>query len=575
VYSAILKSLPLKDKPVLTPFMSAFVAGTYVPRNNVENAELAISGRIDKVKSDKASTQLLIEYYTAFAQAFRRTVGKLVPVTEAEVADKQNRPTQRAILERANFEESKPVSDSFIKHEPTTKPAYPRIISTIQPHSKLHYSRYMYAVAEAMKKMPGYAFGRTPRSICRHIAASLNCGPHNYIYEGDFSKMDGHVSPTLRDFEKIVMHELFPQAFWPEMDSLMSKQYKLTGYLLGVEYETGYARASGSPETSVFNSLTSILALCIAYCMHQQDYMQREYSLDHKIVCMMDVMFSCDPRIFWMAGGDDTIMTPPYRFYEKACNMIGQEVKLNTRGKGKTFTFLGRIYGPDAWAGNPNSMCQILRCMSKLHLSDASSTPPAKKLAEKLIGLQLTDPYTPIIHDILELAREQLPLDYDPDDIVPEGFWARNWPSAEEQWVNEYEFWMLDVANAEMPEFDYIAFADWMETVEEAKEFKLKLFMNHPPFYTIPEQTFEVPLDINGEVIAAPSDDSGKSGVTQAAVVGDQSKKDHTNETIVVAGVTYSVWKAKDWKKLTKEVKDAIIAEQKRLVALRKGTGPT
>lgn len=119
-----------------------------------------------------------------------------------EVYDRQSRPMQRAILDRAGIGEDPRLVQSFIKKEAYGEVKPPRVISTIQAKDKMRYSRFIYALSEEVIKLqPWYAFGvsayklprvwhtscmmpsRAPRQTFPGLtaAARTSCGMLNWL----------------------------------------------------------------------------------------------------------------------------------------------------------------------------------------------------------------------------------------------------------------------------------------------------------------------------------------------------------------------------------------------------------
>ena len=147
----------------------------------------------------------------------------------------------------------------------------PRAISQIEGPVKLAYSQFIYALSDALKGFEWYAFGKTPRKIAERIA-QLCFRAESHADNTDYSRQDGRVNEVVRLFERMLMLALFHPSFHVEMLKLMRSQTGLRARTtFGVKYDTGYARASGSPETSAFNTILNAFIAYLAFRMTRVD----------------------------------------------------------------------------------------------------------------------------------------------------------------------------------------------------------------------------------------------------------------------------------------------------------------
>jgi hypothetical protein len=100
-------------------------------------------------------------------------------------------------------------------------------------------------------------------------------------------------------------------------------------------------------------------------------------------------------------GGDDGLVPDMAdSAILRAATGTGLTIKAESVAFGKMgIQFLARTYGPDVWNGDPNSMCDLPRQLSKFHLSTPlpNNVTPAEKLLEKARGYIHSDGQTPII----------------------------------------------------------------------------------------------------------------------------------------------------------------------------------
>jgi hypothetical protein len=153
----------------------------------------------------------------------------------------------------------------------------------------------------------------------------------------------------------------------------------------GVQYDMGGSRASGSADTSLFNSIDNAY---VAYCAF------RNANLDP------DAAY----RSLGLYGGDDGL-TPDLEpaVYERTSNDLGLRLKATTHPSGARTGMLGRVY--PAPADGPEQMADLPRQLGKLHVI-ASRDPMAARtvLVDRAHGILVTDPDTPILSNWARLV---------------------------------------------------------------------------------------------------------------------------------------------------------------------------
>jgi hypothetical protein len=308
---------------------------------------------------------------------------------------------------------------NFIKAEIYGKVTEDRMISTIKGEAKRRYSAYMYAYTawlksvnnDVHKRVPWYAFCQCPRDVAQRVAAI--CKENNVVIETDASRMDGTISELVRHFERMFLLAVYHPDHHAEIIELHREQYgaKCTVQHLGdeqnVKYYMEWARASGSPETSWFNTFMK------AFCM----YLSKRFELRSPGPSAHQRAWDA----LGMYGGDDGITG----WIDPACikrsaAAIGLNIEMNyssrpDAGNGSLHAqmqaagldrenrygrvkFLARVFGPDVWRGDPTSCCDIPRMLSKLHVTRASTTFTNREaLYAKALGLLFTDMNTPLV----------------------------------------------------------------------------------------------------------------------------------------------------------------------------------
>jgi len=391
------------DCPALmTPFMSPLIPGAYVPDNSANNERAAIQGRVvnpqanaKRLQSETPSKFLMqcIREFAAFIVKDKTHKGR--PVHMDEVRARQNRPSQQALLDKAEVTDvPNRVMNTFTKQEAYEKPGDPRIITTINAKDKRDYSAFIYALSDHAKLENWYAFGKTPREIAL-LAAKICSNSIAGVNLSDAHRMDGHVFTNARELELIILLLFFDPEFHEEIISLHEAQYGKNAFTKsGIKYFMFYIRGSGSPETALFNTFLAKFIDYFARRMSGQTPNEAYEALG--LFGGDDVLSSCiDPCTI---GGD---------VVKRAGAAMGQQIEVEEIKRGeKGVNFLSRFFTRRVWFGDPTSSCDLYRTLSKLHVTgNISGFSPLEKLAQKMAGLKLSDRNTPVISDILNAMR--------------------------------------------------------------------------------------------------------------------------------------------------------------------------
>jgi len=439
-----------ESKDTIAPFMPAIVAGgCFAPGQDKATTTWGVESRVTNLKQVRSLE--LSNQQKKLARVFvSKVVGnaKLSVVEYDDVYDNQQRRQQRAILEEAS-NVGEVVDDtikSFMKREAYAKVGTPRVISTLPGLTKLEYSRYTLAASKHIKKFNWYAF-RKPTEIAERVSEIVSAA--SMVAETDFSRMDGHVTQEVRELiEEPIMIGLFGED--KEMLKWMREQYNKPGALNGKNYETGFARASGSPETSLFNT---ILTAFISFCA----------------MCELGMSFDKAWEALGVYGGDDGLVAIPDRFtaeqadkaYQRAARNWGQVLKLDFKKRGEPVQFLARFYGT-AWSGGRDSMSDVKRQLVKFHTTIALNGMTAtQKMADKARALLLTDKNTPILGSLAKKCSvEDVQQSNNPEAWRVTNHWSKF--EEQDQFPNEYGTWMDDIIHTQMPDFDHEVFNNWI-----------------------------------------------------------------------------------------------------------------
>jgi len=483
-------------KSSLTPFMHPVLLGCFAPDVCKSNDIQAVNARIKDVapKSDMTISAKMLMYMEEFISFLVPEPLQGHPVDFEAVWDKQGKPSQRRILEKAGqisgCVDGDPIQ-SFQKAEAYTKLTDPRIISTIPGVAKFNYSRYIYSFTTVLRATLWYAFGRTPLEIASRVGTI--CGKASWTTMTDLSRFDGRVSIVLRTLERMLMLRYFHAQYHRELTELMASQQDQRAYTkFGVKYPTGTSRASGSPETADFNSTDNAFMA----------YVSLRRTIHNNVVY--------SPKEAWdllgIYGGDDGI-TPDVdaKQYETTCAEVGQVLEIDEIKRGEIgVTFLSRYYGPEVWHGATDSMCDLPRQLTKLHVTPSlpSNVTPLQKFSEKIYSYYLTDKSSPIIGPLSTALVRHFPF------LVPKERNAHGLATyasltdESSQYPNTYGDWMMDLTNKWVPEFNHDLFNKWLETVVSSKD--AQLFLKVPLCGSLEvKQQSKSEVVVNGEVIPA------------------------------------------------------------------------
>jgi hypothetical protein len=486
-------------KPSMVSFMSPLVDGAFAPSIVRSNADRAVKGRIEEarnVKVDERGIKRIVKELKSFHQRvvdefvdlfLGNLAGSLSPFEPEDVYSKQDRPTQRRIIEEAEFCEPKRVNKTFMKKEAYAKLSDPRIISTINGRDKIDYSQFMYAFTELLKQQRWYAFGKTPIEIAHRVAEI--CSSAKWISSTDFTRMDGHIDELYRILER----QLFIRAFMPQyttiINELLRSQQNMRGFMSlpdgdCITFDQGLARASGSPETSAFNTVDSAFTAYLALRRTVNPTTRSHYS----------------PLEAWsklgLYGGDDGL-TPdvPSKNYVKAAKECGQVLDIVvTERHCSGLKFLSRIYGPDVFSGDVVSMTDIKRTLSKFHVTSNMplNVTNVDKLLDKSCAYYLTDKYTPVLGDFVTAVMRCAPDGHRYTNIC--NIWNAQY-SSDVQYPNSPANWMYDVLLNELPEYDLTTLREWLPTCTT-----LEHFLSPPVCYPVIDPTGKLPAVVDDDI---------------------------------------------------------------------------
>lgn len=501
-------SFDIEVKSSMVAFMSPIMHECFTPAQTIGNEAAAISGRIKEVRSQVTTLPPnYLKFMNEFIEFVIPDAHILDPVDDDELYARQDRPTQRRLLEIAGVEPNDHRIKSFIKKEAYQEIKDPRIISTYHPTIKAAYSKFIYALADFVSKAKWYAFCKTPVEIS-DLVVSVCKESKVGVTPTDLSRYDGRVSIAVRNFERLFLLRAFKRKYHDELVELNRDQYNLTGYgMLGNKYDQGPARGSGSAETALMNGSTNA---CMAYVT--------------KRISRPDLTPRQCYNTLGVYGGDDGLTGDvDLDVYTKVVNGFGQKLEATMVKRGEEgVNFLARIYTRDVWFGDNRSVCDIGRQLSKLHacVSLPSNVTPEEKLIEKLRGFMYSDADTPVVGDLVKKAwalRVSLAINAKTIPI------ANYYTTVEEQnhFPNKglHDFGM-SVLLKQVPSFDYGKFMAWLNGVQSITD------MLSPPLCATPSLITSAtrPTVVDGRLIR-PKANPPASKRTARSVAGKPIKK--------------------------------------------------
>jgi putative flippase GtrA len=477
------------SKVSIVPFMSPIIDQCFAPTLNVNNEKQCIDGRINNMKSPELpittfTSKCMDEFIEHFYGGFSHI---LDPVDDDEVLTRQDRPSQKHIIEDAGFRKSSEKVKMFTKKEAYAEPKDPRPISIIDGPDKVHYSKYVYALTNYIRErdFSWYAFGKTPQDIAQTVADKLLTA-HNAA-NTDCVRMDGRISNVSRELEERLMIKGFRKCHTNDLVATLRTQHHLKAYgTFGTTYETDFTRTTGSPETAVFNTLVPAFT----------DYLSKRLTiLEGRQIA---------PKEAWsqlgIYGGDDGISINVVK--DKlllAAKTIGQELTIEIINRGNMgVEFLARIYSPHVWLGDHNTMCDLARSLGKFHTTVhlGNGIKPVDKLLDKSFAFFLTDANTPVIGDLVTHISSLVTPAYKFNNYL-DSYWATY--DKEVQYPNGYSDWMDDYAIKVLPNFDFKRFKTWVAECKTLEDFlKAPLCQEHIP------PKIKTPVVVNDDLLLPP-----------------------------------------------------------------------
>lgn len=415
------------DAPhTLDTFMSPLIDGAFAPDKTQGNEIAAVKQRITLLENMVPVTAKVTRMIQEFVDLLLSSKPNLVPTDVDEIYERQPRPSQQQILESADSwpDGTSGKVRSFVKSEAYQLANDPRVITTIHSRTKKDYSAYMYALADYVKTAEWYAFGKSGEEIAQRVADIASNA--RSVSLTDFSRFDGTVGLCLRDLEKALIQEAFAPEYVNRGLKLHNQQQYVKGITrTGYTYTSGPARLSGSPETSIFNTIGNAFVNYMA--------LRAQYSPEEAYAQL------------GIYGGDDGLTADiTSESLEATGKSIGMRLVAVTIPRGSMgVKFLARVYGPAVWNGSTSTCCDLIRQLTKFHTcANITGFTPLEKLYAKAQSWICTDPNTPIIGPFCQyvLATVPPPKKEIPRELQRFGVTAgnTNYPNPAEEWMDGY-----------------------------------------------------------------------------------------------------------------------------------------
>jgi len=481
---------PEEVKPSMVAFMQPLINEAFVPTTSQSNLDRAHKGRVDDVAWKKTFKP---RFHVANAvREFLDHVALgnqgLDPMPLEEVYSRQNRPSQRRIIDES-IQDDKKTLKAFIKKEAYEKPKDPRIITTDTPKHKTRFAQFMYVVMDYLKAhLRFYMPGKTPEEVATRIADIAE--PATNIVNADISRMDGRTTSYIHEAFEILIKRLFKPCYAEELSDLQAKATQREVALNGrddayLKYFSYWIILSGGMGTSAFGTFANACGIYVGLRTFRHSngtYMCSEACWTHmqnKTVVM---------------GDDACVADAPVQAIRLGAKAIGLKSEATSVKRGDLgVEFLSRAYSPNVWYGDNNSMTLPSRQLSKLHVTVNIPATPIEKLQEKARGYLCSDRETPILGDfcrkVEELSGGKL---FAMDKTAEIARWQSDL-SEDVQFPNSYAEWMDDVVERDLPGFNINAFHEHLTGIESLDDLLVM-----PCFQDIKPVVTKHPVKVDG-----------------------------------------------------------------------------
>jgi hypothetical protein len=457
----------------------------------VSNERATIEGRIVKPQQKAKATVSITARTRAFAREFvavlvpKSSISTGTPYSVAYVEEQQQKPLQRARNDANRMHHHfNMLTKAFQKKEAYGSPNHPRNISTVPHTQNVNLSGYTYAFKDAiLKQQAWYMPCHTPAEIADAVQDLANNSEE--LVETDYSRFDGTFLEFMRESVEFAVYRRWtaPEHL-VELNSLLANEVNSKAVTkLGLKYEPGCSRLSGSALTTDGNSIANAFVSFMANRMSGQDVHDAWKNIG-------------------LVYGDDGLRngTAPDAVLMSTASSLGFDLKIINRAKrGNKVSFLSRVYA-DPWS-SPASVQSPARTLLKLHTSCDQNDDVEKIGWAKTQAYLVTDGLTPFIGNWCRAYQRNCTskvVDYNDFSDIP--FWVRDENSLSNSWPQ-----------SESDEFLVVVADDLGVSVSELVDHNNKLDAYTGPITGLPRLTtalnqepkLEVAMD--GEVHAGPT----------------------------------------------------------------------
>jgi hypothetical protein len=434
-------------------FMSPLVNEAYVPVPNKHAEERCVEGRINQLKKKEPAPSAFRDQCIDEFAGLVVAGAILAPVCYSTVAEKQTTPAQKLSLRKAcvNGPLTKRILKCFIKTEAYQGPKDPRNISTYNDVDKLRMAQFALSLSEHCKQFPWYGPGKNPLQIATRVAEI--CEGAQFVNVSDYHRMDGTISYCLRQVDRAVCMKAFAN-HKGELNELLKRNADNYGILPnGTTFEQGSSHGSGCSATSPFQTLRATFTSYLAFRKQGND--------PQAAFARLGIHLGDD-------GLDANLKTTQHLW---AAERVGLVLEAHVVHRGDSgVNFLARYYSPEVWGGSLDSMCDVARQLSKLHVTVRlpHTVTPFQKLVEKARSYVATDGNTPVIGPLCKRVLLHEPTST--GRALGVGTW---WSKFEKsvQYPNENVGGWMDVEFSRLlPEFDRSRFDEWLDSARCPEE---------------------------------------------------------------------------------------------------------
>lgn len=285
------------------------------------------------------------------------------------------------------------VATMHAKREAAAKPtAAARAITEDEQHTKLQLAAFVYALHQAIEKIPCFGFGRSLEAIADRVAMITSTGKFT---AGDFSKLDA----TKATLSTLVFVGTMQQVLSAEDYArfvfivLSFTGPVVTSPIVRVIYELFFQQGSGRMNTIVDNSCTTAF---VAFCAYE---VESGNAADEQ---SFDVAFARTINEGVYTGDDSGDHTDPKTLIRVGAE-LGFRIEAEACGPGHRMpaNFLARIF---PLMGSRESYADVVRMLAKMHLTTQTFADTAiarfMLLGEKSQAWLLSDSNTIVLGDI-------------------------------------------------------------------------------------------------------------------------------------------------------------------------------